>query len=123
MKYNESVNLGYSGSYVGASVYVPVQKVTQAGFYLSARRVIVNKAELTMSFDRSGNDIKRKAHVLSAPQELTLGCFLSIFYINYVKRFETWAIEAQGQERFSVYKGHADGFELGLSGPIWSVWP
>ncbi|MBM4253385.1 MAG: hypothetical protein FJ146_15560 [Deltaproteobacteria bacterium] len=123
MGYNESVNLGYTGGYLGASIYVPVQKITQAGFFVSARRTLVKKAELSMKFSRYGDAIKREATVVHAPQEIAMGFFLSVFYVNYVKRFESWRIVPQGGESYSPYTGHADGIELGLSGPIWSIWP
>ena len=123
MRYNESVKLAYNGSYLGASVYVPVQKITQAGFFISARRSFVKKAELTMSLSRAGEAVQSEANVVGAPREIAMGFFLTVFYLNYVKRFESWHIAPQGAEVYSLYKGNADGIELGVSGTVWSIWP
>lgn len=119
---NDHFSLNYIDSYVGATVYIPAQKLNQMGLFLTARRMAAKKAEVTFSLD-GGLEVKREAEALQSPQEIAFGCFVSIFYLSYVNRFESWRVIPQSGERYSNVQGRAEGIELGFSGPVWTIWP
>lgn len=122
MVLGDAFALNYTGSYVGATIYIPAQKFTHVGLFASARKMAAKNGEATVNLNGS-SQFKRQAEVIQSPQEISFGCFFSIFYLNYVNRFESWRIIPLPGETFSDLVGHSEGIELGISGPVSMIWP
>lgn len=118
----DSFNLSYSGGYVGGTLFLPVQKLNSSGFFLSVRRYLVQDGEVKMLLmGQSQNTYAAKPQ--GPIQEVALGGFMSIFYLTFTLREERWQIAPNAGETFSTLDNKASGFELGMSGPIWNLWP
>jgi hypothetical protein len=118
----DSFNLSYGGGYAGGSLFLPVQKLTNSGFFLSLRQYLSKDGEVKMLL--MGSEQKSyAAEPLGPIREVAIGGFLSIFYLTYTLRQEKWVVTPNAGESFSTIDNKANGFELGMSGPIWSIWP
>lgn len=114
--------INYGGSYVGASLYFPAQKIDKMGLFASARRVIADEGEVTMKLPL-GEEKSFKAKPQAPITDASIGFFLSIFYISFTVREESWQVTETQTEKFSPTKSHSSGIEIGLGGPIWYLFP
>jgi hypothetical protein len=114
--------INYGGSYVGASLYLPAQKIDKMGFFASARRVIANEGDVTMKLPLD-EEKSFKAKPLAPITDVSIGFFLSIFYMSFTARDESWQVTETQTEKFSPIKSRSSGIEIGLGGPIWYLFP
>lgn len=113
-------SLNYSSSYVGGSIYLPVQKIDTWGLFGSFRKYSTDKGEATFG---TNSTTSYEAIIAEPIRETSIGLFASIFYLTFVSRSEAWKITDTADTTFSPIKSKSSGFELGVSGPIWHIWP
>jgi hypothetical protein len=114
--------ISYGASYVGASLYLPAQKIDKMGLFVSARRVVTSKGDVTMKLPL-GEEKSFQAKSLAPITDVSIGLFLSIFFVSFTVRDESWQVTETQTEKFSPIKSRSSGIEIGLGGPIWYLFP